>query len=208
MIYSDTFVWLHFPKCAGSKIESIFKKYFSEDKNIYQDVIDPIKDPWASWHDSIDARVKRDANFSWDNKIIITGFRKLPEWLLSRYSYEVQRSPHLNHDLKLLCDAKFFEQNGEISTPDNYASFYLPPKILSCGRLKYIRNEYFEKDFKNIFGKLIDLSKVPDSEYASYVNISKNNDKDYIASEIFKSIDNIYSCCPYWRMIEEIAYNK
>lgn len=30
MIIGKEFVWLHFPKCAGTKIEKIFETYFSD----------------------------------------------------------------------------------------------------------------------------------------------------------------------------------
>jgi len=32
MIISDKFIWLYFPKCSGTRIEFIFKKYYSEEE--------------------------------------------------------------------------------------------------------------------------------------------------------------------------------
>ena len=208
MIFSDKFIWLHFPKCAGSKVESIFLKYFSNDKNIYQDVIDPTIDPIASWHDSIDARARRDSKFAWKGKTIISGFRKLPEWLLSRYFFELQRSPHLNHDPKLLFEAKFLEQDGQVRTPDIYSKFYFPEHIYIYEELKFIRTEYFKEDFKTIFGEFVDVSIIPDVEFDSLINPSKKTGEGFLISEIKKSENQIYEKCPHWQMIEQDVYSK
>src|SRR5215211_1142207 len=112
MIYADDFVWLHFPKCAGTKIERLFKTYYSSDKRIFQDTVDPKIDPQATWHDSVSDREKRNPHFTLGKRIIICSFRRLPSWLESRYSFEVQRSPELNHRPELLLEGKFLEHGG------------------------------------------------------------------------------------------------
>ena len=102
MIYSNNFVWLHFPKCAGTKIENLFRTYYSHDKGIHQDIVETRIDPLATWHDTIESREKRDPGFILGDRTIICSFRRLPAWLESRYSYEVRRSPQLDHRPKLL----------------------------------------------------------------------------------------------------------
>ena len=42
MIYSDKFVWLHFPKMAGSAVERIFRSRFRWDRSIVRDRVSPL----------------------------------------------------------------------------------------------------------------------------------------------------------------------
>ena len=53
MIYNKEFIWLHFPKAAGTKVEQIFERYYSSDSSIHQDDIKQLRpDGTAPWHDS------------------------------------------------------------------------------------------------------------------------------------------------------------
>ena len=137
MIYSDNFLWLHFPKCAGTKIEHLFSKYYSHDRGIYQDIVDPSLHPDASWHDSIADREARDQAFSLGERIVICSFRRLPTWLQSRYSFEHGRSPQLDHRPELLLEGKFLEPNGVVNHADLYAKKYLPEGILYSGKVRF-----------------------------------------------------------------------
>src|SRR5436190_17091988 len=106
MIYHQKFVWLHFPKCAGSKIEQLFGTYFSNEKSLVQDVIKPESDFTVSWHDAVSDREARDPTFKLGERFVICSFRKLPYWLESRYNFEAQRNPHLPHRPELLPEGK------------------------------------------------------------------------------------------------------
>lgn len=206
MIYSDDFVWLHFPKCAGTKIENIFLKYFLEQDEIIQDLVGIKKDPLIKWHDSISVREKRDLSFKLGERVIIFPIRKLPSWLESRYNFEVNRNPHLSHEPELLLKGNFLESNGYMNQADCFIKSFLPESVLDSTQLKFIRMEYFEMDFKNIFGKYIDLSKIPDKEYSQKVNTSQNYIPERIRRELRDSKNNVYDYCPYWKKVEELAY--
>jgi len=56
MIYNDDFVWLHFSKCAGTKIEHLFEKYFADMDGLHLDIVNEKTNPDISWHDSIAQR--------------------------------------------------------------------------------------------------------------------------------------------------------
>jgi len=207
MIYNDSFVWLHFPKCVGTKIEHLFAKYFSDVKNLHQDPVDVKLDPAISWHDSIDQRIKRDKGFEPGDKTVICSIRRLPSWLESRYNFEYKRAPHLAHDPEKLLKGKFLENNGYENHADYYINQYLPKKLLESGRVKFIRTENFEEDFKQVFSKFIDISKVPDWEYDRYVNKSKSFLPDKVKEGLYKS-DHIYEFCPDWKLVDGLVYNK
>lgn len=206
MIYNDKFVWLHFPKCAGFKIESIFKTYFNNEKDLIQDPVGLKYDPDVSWHDSIHQRSKRDMSFVLGERTVICSFRNLPSWLISRYNFEFSRSPDRKHDPELLLEGKFLEVNGYQNHADNYAKKYLPPEILETGNIKFIRVEYFKEDFRSIFGKFIDVSKIPESELESRVNKSEQYLSEAIINELYDKNRKIYDRCPYWRSVEDIAF--
>lgn len=130
MIISDSFVWIHFPKCAGLKIASIFEKYFSNDKSIHRDPLLSEIDPTISWHDTVEMRIRKDPDFSIKNKEVICCFRRLPAWLMSRYSFEVSRNPSFAHDPVRLLVGEFLESDQSLGNADYYAKKYLPISLL------------------------------------------------------------------------------
>lgn len=206
MIYNDKFIWLHFPKCAGTKVESLFRKYYSDVPGLIQDVVDPKNDTAASWHDSISTRLKRNPEFTLGNKEIICPIRKLPSWLVSRYNFECARSPELNHKPELLLTGRFMEASGELNHADVYIQNYLPQSLLDKGRVSFLRVENFELDFNELFGKYIDLSLIPKEEYAQRENPSKSYLPQDIVHEILTS-QEVYTNCPKWTSVEKLAYS-
>ena len=207
MIYNDEFVWIHFPKCAGSKIEILFKKYLSKNnKNLHQDPFSILNDPSISWHDSISKREKKDPTFSLNGRTAIYSFRRLPSWLESRYLYEYERSPSLPHNPELLLQGKFLEAYGSVNWADSYAKQFIPKNILESGHIRFIRTEYFETDFKAIFGDYLDISKIPNKQFKKRINSTKMSLPNSIKEQLYADTPSIYDHCPYWKSIEDIAY--
>ena len=184
MIIGDSFIWIHFPKCAGSKVEKLFKTYYVDDESITQDIVDPDGDPDRAWHDSIADRIQRDPSFSVDGREIICSFRRLSPWLMSRYSFEVERSPHLEHSPRPLLNGRFFERGGFLNHADRLISKYLPYEDISAHKYSFLRTEQFEEDFKKHFGKFIDVSIIPDEEFESRENASKNHVPEAIRTKL------------------------
>lgn len=206
MIYNDKFVWLHFPKCAGTKVENIFESYF---KNIPELHIDPVgldKDPTVGWHDSIEEREKKDINFKLGQRDVIISVRRLAPWLVSRYCFEVQRNSHLQHDKMKLFQAKFLEFNGNENDADFYMKKYLPENIMKNNRVRFLRTEFFESDFKSIFKDYIDLSKIPKETYTKNINTSEK----CLTPEFINDINNFNfnKVAPYWLKIQKLAYSE
>ena len=206
MIYSDEFVWLHFPKCAGTKIENLFKTYYSTEKRIFQDKVDPRIDPQATWHDTITVREKRNPDFVLGDRVVVCSFRRLPAWLESRYSFEVKRSPQLNHRPELLLEGKFLEQSGFLNNADYYVKQYLPEGILRSGKIRFIRTEHFEEDFRRVFGEFLDVTVIPDGEFSKRVNVSKSIVPEDIRQQLLQNPQRVYGHCPYWKIVEDFAF--
>ena len=207
MIYSDDFVWLHFPKCAGTKIERLFEKYFFDVQGIVQDAVGIKKDPLIKWHDSVAGRENRDFNFKLGSRTVIFPIRKLPCWLESRYNFEVARTPDRRFEPELLLEGKFFRSNGSVVHADTLIKNFLPENILNSKQLEFIRMEHFERDFKEVFGKYIDIEKIPEEEYFKKVNASKSYIPENIRLQLYNSGSNLYELCPYWKRVEKLAYN-
>lgn len=206
MIYNDKFVWLHFPKCAGTKVENIFETYFKNTPGIHIDPVGLEKDSTVGWHDSIQDRENKDLNFKLGNRDIILPIRQLAPWLVSRYCFEVKRNPNLQHDKMKLLEAKFLEFDGNENRADFYMKKYLPENILKSNRVRFLRTEFFESDFKSIFSDYLDLSVIPEDAYSTALNVSeKCLNPEFIDN---MNNNNFKKAAPYWLKIEKIAYTN
>ena len=206
MIYSREFVWIHFPKCAGTTIEYLFEEYLSKNKNLFQDPVGIEEDPSIAWHDSIAQREARDSRFRLGKRIVIFPFRRLPSWLESRYSFEFKRSSHLPHRPELLLEGKFLESDGAEGYADDYARKYMPRQILESGSVRFLRTEFFEADFKAVFGEFVDISRIPEREFKRKVNASEPCLPESVRRQLYDEAKKVYDNCPYWRALEEAAY--
>jgi hypothetical protein len=135
--------------------------------------------------------------------MVVVGFRRLPSWLLSRYSFEVHRSPGRSHDPYLLAMGKFTEETGEQGYADWYALQWISPDLYNNHNVKFLRQEYLAQDFEAIFSDLIDTSTV---DLRSKVNSFKPNMQG--ASVIALNQTSIYQNCPYWAGLEFILYGN
>lgn len=206
MICSDDFVWLHFPKCAGTKTEQLFRKYLSGAPGVVQDPVGIQDDPEVKWHDSVATRTGRNTGFELNGRVVICPVRRLPSWLESRYSFEARRSPDLVHKPELLLQGQFMEQCGQLNHADNYCLTYLPEALLDSARIEFIRTECFERDFKRVFGSFLDISRIPDSEFSTRVNASGSMLPGGIREQLKSANREVYAACPYWARIEALAY--
>jgi hypothetical protein len=205
MICSPHFIWLHFPKTAGTKIEFLFQRYFSHIEEITQDPVGLQFDPTIAWHDSLIQRSRRDPGFAIGKRTIICSFRKLPAWLMSRYNFEIQRNPQLPVNPQILLEGKFMTGRGAIKHADFVLNKYLPHEILETREVLFIRAEHFKEDFQHVFGRFIDITVIPDKEYEFKVNVSKNFIPEPVIHQLIHS-DTVYRNCPEWNEIEHMVY--
>lgn len=90
MIVAPTWIWLHFPKCAGSAAEKILRDIYGSDPTVRFDDVGPGKP--VIWHQSIKQRMALDPEFEPSGRRVVANIRRLPNWILSRIHFEVQRS--------------------------------------------------------------------------------------------------------------------
>lgn len=204
MIYNDKFVWLHFPKCAGTKIENIFNTYFSNQVNLHLDPVGVKNDPTIGWHDSISEREAKNKGFKLGGRDVVVSVRRLPSWLVSRFCFELKRSPGLPHNKQNLLEGRFLEANGYENNADYYMHKYIPEQIFASNKVLFLRTEFFEEDFKAIFSNYVDIDIIPNDVYRTHVNSSES----CLPVEFVKKINSSdYSeAAPYWCKVEKMAY--
>jgi hypothetical protein len=201
MIQHPNFIFLHFPKMAGTKIEQIFKDYFLDIPGL---IMDPVDDGPPTWHDSISDRQARDRLFGVRDRVIVTGFRRLPGWLASRAAFESQRSG-IPWREDLIRGAQFLEADGDtVGHADLYARHWLPPGMVARERVQFIRLESFEPDFRQVLGQWLPVQRVPGAALRSRSNATEGDPA--LARAIYDGRQPIYNACPWWRVLESKAY--
>jgi hypothetical protein len=206
LIYNADFVWLHFPKCAGTTIEKIFAEYLGDVPGLIQDPVTSQPGNTVNWHDSVKQREEKDAGFRLGDRKVICCFRRLPAWLESRYLFEVSRSPQLPHDPQTLLKANFLEHNGYLNNADYYTRTFLPETLVDSGRVEIIRLENFMADFRKVFGSYLDVSGIPDTALAVRHNPSEKTADNPARAVIGKHVEEIYRHAPYWKTLEAQFY--
>ena len=103
-------------------------------------------------------------------------------------------------------EGKFLEQSGYLNHADFYPQKYVPEAILRSGKVRFIRTEHFESDFKSLFGEFLDVNIIPAWEFSKKVNASESAVPDTIRKQLFENHQEVYENCPYWKAVEDIAY--
>ena len=196
MIIGDNFVWLHFPKCAGTFTEKLIRKYFNSDPRIYFDPIDPKN---VIWHQNLAQREKK-SNIDFSDKAVICNFRRLPFWIISRIRYEEMRSGK-TVPRKLIIEGRFYNENGTESKADKTLQKFTERKVDH-----WLRTEHLEVDFMNVFSKYLNVRPlISSADFTEMVNSTgkgSNIEGWFNRDELI----NLYRSNPSWSMLELELY--
>ena len=130
MIISPDFIWLHFPKCAGTFTENLLRKVIPNEDNRVQ--FDPIDPENVIWHHNVKEREKY-SGYIISDKVIICNFRRLPDWIISRIKFEQNRSGKIvTKDMYI--KGNFYEQNGNINSAERVLKKYSEPTVRECSQ--------------------------------------------------------------------------
>jgi hypothetical protein len=140
MIIGPDFIWLHFPKCAGSSLEEALRELLADRKGIHFDPADN-NNPSADGHHNIPQRRAKDSSFDPSGKKVLCGIRRLPSWILSRTHFEISRDPRLIPTKEMLVKGEFYEPNGGVQKADAYMGLFSKPHVD-----KWIRTENTAED--------------------------------------------------------------
>lgn len=144
MIVGPDFVWLHFPKCAGTTLDLALRDLLAGRPGIQFDRID---EQSGRWHHSIAERRAEDSRFNVAGKKIICCIRRLPSWLISRTMFEMSRNEHLIPSRDMIAEGRFFAGIGNaVNQADEYVGLYYPDVH------QWLRTEYLASDVARAFG--------------------------------------------------------
>jgi len=197
MIIGEKFIWLHFPKCAGTFTESLLKQH-AEDMAIE---FDPIDANNIIWHQNVSKR-EEVSKVDLGSKEIICNFRRLPSWIISRIMYEEKRSGNVAPK-ELYSIGNFLKASGEISNADTILRKYTTRKVSH-----WVRVEYLEEDFVKVFSKYIKFTPILDSSFfQKRVNTSGwgNDIHNWFNPSQLKKL---YNSCPLWAEYEREIYGN
>lgn len=196
MIVTENFIWIHFPKCAGTELESVFRAVLGDGARF--DELDPKN---VIWHHSVRERMAFDPGFSVGGRRVLACFRRLPHWLLSRVFFEIARSPQLRPTREMLLRGEFFENDGRVRCPDDYIRIYADDVT------DWMRTECLEQDFRAVCGGLIDLSG---HDLAALFTRKNRGPLGYVRDPRFhftpEDLAGLYARNPLWAELERRLY--
>lgn len=198
MIIGEDFVWLHFPKCAGTFTEKLLKQVVPVGQLIEFDPIDPNN---IIWHQNVPQREKM-TKVDLSSKNIICNFRRLPGWIISRIIYEKERSGYVATK-ELYSVGNFLNENGVQRNADSIVRRYTTRRINH-----WIRTENIEEDFIRVFSKYIKFTPSLDSsDFQRRVNSSDwgNDIHHWFSGE---DLIKLYNSCPVWSEFEREVYGN
>ncbi len=198
MIIGEDFVWIHFPKCAGTFTEQLLRKYYGADPRMAFDPIAPGKN---NWHDSVLKREK-SAGIDLSRKQVICNIRRLPYWIISRVKYEEARSGH-RATREMYTGGMVFEQDGTPYKANRLVNFYTIRKVDH-----WIRVEYLAEDFYRCFGRYLDVvSRINESEFATKINSTAGDARlDTWFGE--GDLERLYASNSIWTKLEMELYGN
>jgi len=198
MIIGEDFVWLHFPKCAGTAVELALRTLLADRPGVRFDPIEPSN---VIWHHTIAEREWYDPSFSLGKRRVICCFRQLPTWVLSRVHFEAARGPdHRTVTRKMLMKGVIYERDGKLSNADVYAEKYSSPRVD-----RWVRAEHLAEDLSAAFAL--------DPDAVQKALIRKNAGRiDYLKPLSFwftkRELSNLYDASPTWTRIEKEVYGS
>jgi hypothetical protein len=196
MIIGPDFVWLHFPKCAGTSVEKALFALYGERDGFHFDAVSagaPI------WHDTIAMRKERDPTFDIGNRKIIACIRRLPSWILSRVHFEAARQPKYVVTREMLLVGQFFRETGQVRDADFNARRYGTPRVDA-----WVRTEYLVEDL----AKVLQI----DSRRVQAALPHENKSPEYVKNQEFwfttDDLHSLYRSNPIWSEIERQVYGS
>ena len=203
MIQGRDFIWQHVPKCAGHTVEMALRAGLLGRRDVK---FDPRFPEYIGWHDGLRSRAGRDPEFNADGKTIISGFRRLPHWLLSRVHYEASRPPHRCATREMVRRGAYFEQTGEVWTADGLLEGY----VCAEHPQKWIRVEYMLEDFRAAFSGEIG-ARMPAAEW-QLRRVRNPTQIRYLEAVEFhftpEDLVALYATNPIWAALERTLYGS
>jgi glycosyltransferase involved in cell wall biosynthesis len=203
MIVGPRFIWLHFPKCAGSTVELALRRLAAGREDVSCDPVITTSDlRQVTWHQNLRQRRERDRSLATEGKEIIANFRRLPDWILSRTHFAAQLLPDAVPTRQMLTAGRFYEADGSVKSADEELELYREEPVA-----RWIRAEHLIEDFEQAFGAHFDLSSGVHREILKgRVNAADNYIRDIGFHFTSKELERLYLLNPAWAALESKLY--
>ncbi len=198
MIVSESFVWMHVPKCGGTFIDHILQKYYWDHPTIQFD--DYSGSETILRHESVAARQKR-LSINLGSKIRIANFRRLPSWIISLTQFR-KSTTGIETPRELYTKGQFLMTPNTVIKADQILQNYEPIRMS-----RWIRLEFLKQDFLAAFSDLMDISMIDDDTWLIKVNEAHYN-KDLRYWFSLEELQHLYSENPTWRDLELKLYGS
>lgn len=198
MIIGTSFVWLHFPKCAGTTTAFTLLQNFNADSSIAFDATgkgDPI------WHDTVAERERR-SNVSLRGKNILANIRRLPAYVVSKIHYTESLNPEINHAQEHFVTGQFMESNGFSNSADNLLKHYEANNVE-----QWLRTEHLQEDFVSVFSRYLNLEGKDLSALSQKIN-ANDYTEDLAKRYSRQELERLYRNCPLWAELERRVYGN
>lgn len=199
MIIAPDWIWLHFPKCAGTSTEKTLKTIFKNDREIR---FDPQDMNNVIWHHTLEKRQDYDPEFDVSGRRVICNIRRLPHWILSRVHFEVQRIGMAGRvNRQQLVQGQFAQRR-----PHGKPTIHVAESValqFSKGVTHWVRIEHFAEDLAaslNLSVAQVNAALV--RENTGQLSYIRNLDFWFTQTEI----DRMYDANPTWADLERRLY--
>jgi hypothetical protein len=200
VIVGRRFVWMHFPKTGGHTVAAAIQDAARGQADVVFD--EPGVDD-RRWHQSVGERLAEDRSFDPAGKVLISGVRRLPWWILSRVHYEAARPPHRCASREMLCQGQYYEQDGTIARADDCLA-----RLGSHPVDRWVRLEHLAEDFVLHFEAILG----PRVRTAAHrlKKVVNPTALDYVKSLGFyftpAELEGLYAANPKWAAMEREVY--
>lgn len=198
MIIGASFIWLHFPKCAGTTTTSALLQNFQTDASI---AFDDTSQGEPIWHETIEERERR-TGVSLDGKNVMANIRRLPAYVISKIHYTESLNPEIRHTREHLLTGQFMEADGYNNSADNLLRHYNAKNISH-----WIRTEHLKEDFISVFSQYLDLTG-KDLSGLSIRENSNDYSRDLAKWYSRRDMARLYRKNPLWAKLERRVYGN
>lgn len=198
MIIGSSFVWLHFPKCAGTTTTSALLQNFRTDTSI---AFDDTRQGEPIWHDTITERERR-TGISLSDKTVLANIRRLPAYVVSKIHYTETLNPDICHTRKHLLTGKFMEADGYENSADNLLRHYDAKNIR-----QWMRTEHLKEDFIAVFSQYLELTD-KDLSVLSQRKNANDYSRDLAKWYSRREMARLYRKNPRWAKLERRVYGN
>ncbi len=198
MIIGPDFIWLHFPKCAGTRTEQVIRKHFGTDPTLRFDEINP---EHVVWHQSVREREEATGE-NLGGRRVVCNIRRLPHWILSRVGYEEMRSD-IYTPREMFVRGSFINRWKKVENADAFLSDFTVVPVDA-----WIRVDFIASDFAAAFSPVLDLTGINlRREFAKRSNETKffADSTPWLTSE---ELAILYDSCPVWTALEKRLYGE